>query len=258
MSRIGYIGRSCRILYRGEILAAVRTKAVNHIRAAIDCSDEERDGWRHLDPKYESVGVEISVEGVTTEDNYALLEQWLGDTFTELAIGFPDGTIEIAEDGAFLRNLTYSGEHAGFVSFAAAFVFSGEVHVLQELVLTSRPYPLEVLDALESIGDAIRAMPSFRYPLDIAESFGDIVSGTLEAPLITYDGYEPEAIDSAGDLVSGEIALPLIPYDGYEPEAIASAGDLMSGEIADVLIRYDGYEPEAIDSAGDIISGALS
>src|SRR5690606_36979068 len=218
MSKIGYVGSTFRIIWDGEILAAVRTKAVNHIRAAIDCSDEERDGWRHLDPKYESVGVEISVEGVATPTNYALLEQWLGDTFTELAIGFPDGTIEIAEDGAFLRDLTYSGEHAGFVSFAATFLFSGEVHVLQELVLTSRPYPLEVLDALESIGDAIRAMPSFPYPIDIAESFGDIVSGTLETPLITYE-IAPEAIDSAGDLVSGELALPLITYE-IAPEAI--------------------------------------
>ncbi|MFS8607283.1 MAG: phage tail protein, partial [Gammaproteobacteria bacterium] len=167
MSKIGYVGSTFRIIWDGNILAAVRTKSVQHIRAAIDVSHEERDGWRHLDPKYESVGVEISVEGVATPTNYALLEQWLGDTFTELAIGFPDGTIEIAEDGAFLRNLTYSGEHAGFVSFAAAFVFSGEVHVLQELVLTSRPYPLEVLDALDVGGVPL---PGGRYEPTMVEA----------------------------------------------------------------------------------------
>src|SRR5690606_24553127 len=155
MSKIGYVGSTFRIIWNGDILAAVRTKSVQHIRAAIDVSHEERDGWRHLDPKYESVGVEISVEGVATPTNYALLEQWLGNTFTELAIGFPDGTIEIAEDGAFLRGLTYSGEHAGFVSFAATFLFSGEVHVLQELVLTSRPYPLELGDAMTQAADAL-------------------------------------------------------------------------------------------------------
>src|SRR5690606_37640853 len=125
MSRIGYIGRSFRILYRGEILAAVQTKAVNHVRAAIDCSDEERDGWRHLDPRYESVGVEISVEGVATAANYALLEQdWLGDTLTDLMLVFPDGSIELAEDGAFLRSLSYGGEHQGFASSSAQCIFS--------------------------------------------------------------------------------------------------------------------------------------
>src|SRR5690606_35005995 len=218
MSRIGYIGRSCRILYRGEILAAVRTKAVNHVRAAIDCSDEERDGWRHLDPKYESVGVEISVEGVATAANYALLEQdWLGDTFTELAIALPDGTIEIAEDGALLSNLTYSGEHAGFVSFAATFLFSGEVHVLQELVLTSRPYALELGDAMTQAADALGEGV---YPWWLEEMEQELtpLGGTLAAPLVTYGDWPPEEMEQELIPLGGTLVAPLVTYGDWPPE----------------------------------------
>nr|MBO2515130.1 hypothetical protein [Gammaproteobacteria bacterium] len=243
MSKIGYVGSTFRIIWNGDILAAVRTKSVQHIRAAIDVSHEERDGWRHLDPKYESVGVEISVEGVATPTNYALLEQWLGDTFTDLMLVFPDGTIELAEDGAFLRSLSYGGEHQGFVSFSAQFIFSGRVSLLEPIVLTSWPYSYIALDELDVVFPMSRGAypPFFIEPLDVGFS---MTSGSLITPLVEYEW--TEELDVGFSMEAGALVDPLVVYE-WPIEELGVAFTMTEGAILDVLVEYTLWPIEELD-----------
>lgn len=140
MSTRGYKGKTLAILLNGQRIAAVRAKSVTYSRTPIDRSDEENTGWRYLDRKVDSQSIQISVEGVATENNYALLSnQWLGNTFSNVTVQHANGTIEEASDGAFLQSLTRSGEHEGYVAFEASFLLSGlivrehEIPILTEI-----------------------------------------------------------------------------------------------------------------------------
>lgn len=125
MSDRGYKGRSFAILLNGQRIAAVRGKSVSYSRTPIDRSDEEKTGWRYLDPKADSRSRSISVEGVATINNYSLLQAWHGSTYSDISIRHADGTLE-EPDAAFLESLTYSGEHDGHVAFEASFLLTDD------------------------------------------------------------------------------------------------------------------------------------
>lgn len=254
MSKIGYVGSTFRIIWNGDILAAVRTKSVQHIRAAIDVSHEERDGWRHLDPKYESVGVEISVEGVATPTNYALLEQWLGDTFTDLMLVFPDGTVELAEDGAFLRSLSYGGEHQGFVSFSAQFIFSGRVSLLEPIVLTSWQYSYISEDTFRPVPSMVRGAlpPTFDDELDVGPA---LIGGALFEPIVEFDWSDAFGIGPA--LVTGDLVIPIVEYL-WPVEGFEFTSGLIGGNLISPLVFYTDWPVEAFGVNPSLIGGSLT
>ena len=99
------------------------------------------------------------------------------------------------------------------------------------LLLTSRPYAIEALDALDSYGSRVAEFP---HPLII------------------------EAVDSGGELRSGELRALLVTYDDGLPEAMTNAGALLSGDLDSILVTYNNGLPEALDSAGQLLSGTLS
>lgn len=125
MSRIGYSGRDFQIRLDGVVIAACRTKSSSRMRQAIDNTHEFGDGWRHFLSTPDQISLDVSVSGVATLDNYAILRnEWLGTSFSNVEIVHADGTTQSAE-GAFLANLVFSGETQGFVAFEASFAFSG-------------------------------------------------------------------------------------------------------------------------------------
>lgn len=126
MSERGYKGKTLAILLNGQRIAAVRAKSVAHTRTPIDRSDEENTGWRYLDRKVDTRSISISCEGVATINNYPLIQEWLGNSFSDVSIQHADGTIDEPTGGAFLQSLTYSGEHDGYVAFEASFIFSAD------------------------------------------------------------------------------------------------------------------------------------
>lgn len=130
-----------------------------------------------------------------------------------------------------------------------------KIELTDTAYVTSRPYPLEVIEALAPDGeirDSLSVMHTEALDVD-----GELVSGTLRSSLIGYDDGDPEAIDVDGELISGELRTALIGYEDGEAEALDVDGELVSGELRDALVGYNDGLPEALDVDGELISGTL-
>jgi len=120
------------------------------------------------------------------------------------------------------------------------------------LLLTSQPYPAEVLDGLANDGTLKRGIWA-PVSADGSTSLGYVLNGTLVAPVVTYE-IPPEAIESVGEVTGGELKAPLVPYEIPE-EAIESEGYVIAGgTLIDVLVNYS-MDPEAIESLGEVVAG---
>lgn len=122
--------------------------------------------------------------------------------------------------------------------------------------LTSKPYPLNTIDGIES-GSIVDGLISWQVIPEAFDSFFDIVSGTLRSPLITYDDWPPEAFDHTSDIVSGTLRTVLITYSDWPPEAVDHAASIQAGTLRAALIAYTYYAPEAVDHSCSIIGGSL-
>jgi predicted secreted protein len=128
MSEIGYNGRSFVIKLDTVKIAAVQSKSVTHTREAIDVTNDDSNGWRVTLPTPAVRAIDLSIEGVATEDNYQLiLDEWLGTVNSAVTILNPDGSIESAANGFFIGSVESTGAHDGHVTFTAAFQSSGAV-----------------------------------------------------------------------------------------------------------------------------------
>lgn len=128
MSEIGYNGRAFIIKLDAVKIAAVQSKSTTHAREAIDVTNDDSNGWRTTLPVPAVRSLDLSIEGVATEDNYQLiLDEWLGTVNSAITIQNPDGSIESAANGFFIGSVESSGAHDGHVTFTAAFQSSGAV-----------------------------------------------------------------------------------------------------------------------------------
>ncbi len=122
--------------------------------------------------------------------------------------------------------------------------------------LTSRPYAIEIIDALNSWGiPSDSFVPTIREALD---STGTILGGTHRAALIIYSDAEPEAIDSYGEIIRGSLDSGAETVTYSYTEALDSSGSIISGTVDAALITYTNYPAEALDSSGSVISGTLT
>lgn len=128
MSDIGYNGRKLNILKGGTKIAAVMSKTVTHNREPVEVTNDDSDGNRTVLPDPGLRSIDVSVNGVTTSENYQdFLTTWNGKTLSDITIQHADGSTEEAEEGFFLGNLEFSGEHNGHVAFTASLMSSGPV-----------------------------------------------------------------------------------------------------------------------------------
>lgn len=131
-----------------------------------------------------------------------------------------------------------------------------QVHVIGPTFFTSRPYPIQVIEALTAHGD-VPESPQYEYQ-EAMELGGDLVAGDLETVLLAYTDGDPEALALSGDLVAGELNSVLVTYEDGDPEAIKLGGDLIAGELKTALVTYDNGLPEALKFGGDLIGGTLT
>lgn len=130
MSTIGYNGRSLQIFKDDVKIAAVRSKSATHTREPVDVTNDDSNGDRILLPAPAMRGVDVSVEGVATSDNYQdFLSDWEADAFLDVEVHHADGAVVAGQEGFFLGNIEFSGEYNGYVSFTAALQSSGVVTV---------------------------------------------------------------------------------------------------------------------------------
>lgn len=131
-----------------------------------------------------------------------------------------------------------------------------KVEISENRVLTSWPYPVEVLDALDT-AFSMRQAPTIVETEAMDVSF-TIIPGTLRAVLVTYNNYPPERLDATASLQSGTIRTALITYSNYPPERLDATASVQAGTIRVALITYGNYPTERIDATAQLVSGTLT
>lgn len=130
MSEIGYNGRDFIIKLATVKIAAVQSKTATHAREAVDVTNDDSNGWRTLLPNPGVRSMDVSVEGVATEDNYQIiLDEWAGIVNSAITIEHADGSVASAANGFFLGNVEFSGTNDGHVAFTASLQSSGAVTI---------------------------------------------------------------------------------------------------------------------------------
>lgn len=257
MSSVGYLGRTLRLVRGGEVVAAVRAKTVTHTAESIDVTDGERDGWRRLLDEHDVISVTMEVEGVATSENYKwMLEEWYGSSFTDIVIIHPNGTLAIAEDGAWLQTLEKSGEHNGAVAFTASFILSGLVTLLSEILLTSWSYSYISEDAFRPVPSIAHGTfpPIFDDEFDVGPS---IIGGALREPLVEFD-WSSDAFGIGPALVAGDLVDPLVEYLWPPLEGFDLTPELIGGDLISPLVVYTNWPVEAFDVNPSLIGGSLT
>jgi hypothetical protein len=135
--------------------------------------------------------------------------------------------------------------------------YTFQVERCEGFYLTSRPYAIQAIDALDSVGSVEDDGPFIGMPTEALDSVGSIQSGAFGAALEVYNNGLPEALDSTGSITSGVLDPSVVTYGNYPPEALDSVGSITSGVLDPALLAYENYPPEALDSTGTIESGSL-
>lgn len=129
---------------------------------------------------------------------------------------------------------------------------SGTLELAQ--FLTSRIYPIEIIEGLESGGDT-HEVEQYAYR-EAMEGGGDVVDGEMRVGLLIYEDAAPEALETSSDFLSGAIDTVLVTYEDAAPEALSTSSDFLSGELRPGLQTYE-MLPEALDISSDLLSGSL-
>lgn len=138
-----------------------------------------------------------------------------------------------------------------------------EVERAEYLAVTSKPYPMQDIQAIESASSAVVSarFDPVRIPdtIEATDSSCSLISGELRETFIDYQRWPFEAVDSYTLLISCELRQLFINYDDGAVEALDATGAaVVSGIFAQTLIYYDDWPVEAIDSTGaSLISGSL-
>lgn len=121
-----------------------------------------------------------------------------------------------------------------------------------ECSFTSRPYPIEEVDAIEVSAMVLSGGVPDPYT-DAVDVSGGLVSGTLK-PIITTT-YNPEALDVELDVVSGTLRTLLVSVN-YDTEALDVDVDVISGTlIREVVVTT--MDTEALDVSATVIDGVF-
>ena len=95
-----------------------------------------------------------------------------------------------------------------------------EVERAEGTYLTSKPYAMELIDAIDSRPPSVSA-PFVVPPELIGMRASEIIGGELRSLLLDYSDGLPEAIDSLpAEITEGELRLALIQYTDWPEEAL--------------------------------------
>lgn len=181
----------------------------------------------------------------------------------------PDSTIEAVEGAgqvSAFRDVAYFVVENDDVTDGAGAVPSYEVVVmgtLPEVYLTSRPYPVELTDAL---GDRIMSVRSlfWQRPLDAVQSQSSVISGTLHQIVRAYIAPAEDAlIDNGAVPISGtlhQIVKTYIVKTYVAPveDALVDNGAVpMSGMLRQIVQSYTMPPKDAFSDSATIVSGSL-
>ena len=129
---------------------------------------------------------------------------------------------------------------------------------------TSRPYPIEDIESLESLSAIITDGNLRAIHQQYNESFEDLESlsatitgGNLRALLKYYTNGLPEDLESlSATITGGELHAVMLSYTNGLPEDLESLSAVIAGgELDDRLIHYTNGLPEDLESNAAVITG---
>jgi hypothetical protein len=118
--------------------------------------------------------------------------------------------------------------------------------------LTTRPYPIEVIESMVSAGNLWRGARWNTGPEDMY-STATFLGGEWRDTLRTYS-MEPEAMYSTATFLGGTWRDILRTYS-MEPEAMYSTATFLGGVWDEILITYSNYPPESMYSTATFLGG---
>jgi hypothetical protein len=131
-----------------------------------------------------------------------------------------------------------------------------EVERAEGTYLTSKPYAVEISEALEI--RPIEAEAPFVVPFDLMSmSAPEITDGSLRSPYVDYTDGIPEAVENVpAEITEGELRNALIDYTDGLPEAVENyPAEITEGELRVALIDYTDWPVEALDAEPPQITG---
>lgn len=119
-----FLGRKIILTWGGATFAGVRERSIALNGEPIDVSSDDDDGWRQILSEAGENTVELSVSGVTTNNN--LTTDWFAETRTKaVTITYPDGGV--IAGSFFLASLQDTGPYKEATTFEATFQSTGEI-----------------------------------------------------------------------------------------------------------------------------------
>lgn len=125
----GFNGRDLTIAWDGTTLVGVRSRTISNTNEMVDVTTDDDAGWRKLLAEPGLKSVEVSINGITS-DEVLLAEFYNASTTGEtLATTLPSSLATPGNlSGTFhLSSFEQSGEHDGAYEFSATFMSSGAV-----------------------------------------------------------------------------------------------------------------------------------
>lgn len=123
-------------------------------------------------------------------------------------------------------------------------------------LLTSRPYPVDVIDGLLSTSPPF----SGRLSESITESLTPsliAIGGTLVVLMRSYVDWPPEGLIPGLSVISGTLAAPIRSYVDWPPEGLNVSLGVQGGSVVVILIQYANWPPEGLLPTLDVLSGSL-
>lgn len=131
------------------------------------------------------------------------------------------------------------------------------VPVPDPVILTSHPYPIEVIETLNAGGSALGGwlLPNPVVPINMAAT---LVSGELTV-VIAFQTYTAptERLDTGATLVSGELTV-VIAFQTYNaPDERLDVGATLQSGYLDITVSHSN-PPENLDVGATLTGGTLT
>nr|WP_297388266.1 phage tail tube protein [uncultured Roseateles sp.] len=118
---------SAYVVYTQDVIAGVRTKGATINAEGIDVTTDDELGWRTLLRDPSSRSVDLSVEGVTKDDELRAAALATGlQPVSIVSIEYPDGSHLLGD--FYLASLEETGEYTDALTFSASLQSSGIVY----------------------------------------------------------------------------------------------------------------------------------
>jgi hypothetical protein len=124
--------------------------------------------------------------------------------------------------------------------------------------MTSRPYPIEMDDALTQFGAVTGGKFFSNIPFEPIVQNATVSGGDLYGAGVTYTLWPFESITQTGTVLGGDIYGSGVVYDDALPESITQTSTVLGGDLYGDGVTYDIWPFESITHTAIVTGGDLT